>query len=133
MESAVVNMDDLAAKRALLSKLGTLRGEWRIELVKYRPRRSDRQNRFYWPAIVAPLAQRMAEDDYDVTTPEQAHEILKARFLTVPVVNKTTGEILGNRVRSTTELTTEEFADYVDRCAAFMADYFGIVVITEAA
>jgi hypothetical protein len=128
MPVQLINFDDAGAKRELLSRLGALRGPYRVEVTRLRPRRTDRQNRWYWPAIVTPFAQYLSAQDYDVTSPEQAHAILKERFLRIEVVNKTTGEVIGQRVRSTTELSIEEFGDYCDRCAAWLSEFFGIVI-----
>ena len=127
-EQHMLNADDIQQKRALLAHIGALRGRWRVELTHFRPRRTDRQNAFYWPAIVTPLADYLSAQDYDVTTTQQAHEILKARFLTVDVVHKETGRVVGQRVRSTTELSIEDFATYCDRCSAWLGEFFGIAV-----
>jgi hypothetical protein len=127
-EHLVLNLDDAATKRQLLTRIGALRRLWRLELVRYRPRRTDRQNRWYWPCIVGAFAQYLNEQDYEVTSPEQAHEILKAKFLTVDVVHKQTGNVLGQRVRSTTELDVEEFTGYAERCRAWLLEFFGIMV-----
>lgn len=127
-ESSLCNLDNATEKRALLVRIGALRGPWRVELTHYRARRSDRQNRWYWPCVVTAFAQYLTEQDFEITTKEQAHEVLKAKFVTVDVINKSTGEILGQRVRSTTELSTAEFSDYCERCRAWLLEFFGIVV-----
>jgi hypothetical protein len=128
-EEHVIDFDQLPQKRAVLSRIGTLRGRYRLELTPYRQRRSDRQNRYYFPCVCKPLSDYLSEGDYDVTTVEQAHAILKERFLTCDVVNKRTGEVIGRRVRSTTELSTVEFAEFVERSRAFLLDFFGIVTV----
>lgn len=128
-EQHILDCANIAQKRALLSRIGALRGHWRIELTHYRPRRGEKANAFYWAAIVTPFADHLTAQDYDVTTPEQAHEILKQRFLSVDVVNKGTGQVVGQRVRSTTELDVGEFALYVERCQAWLSEFFGLVLV----
>lgn len=123
-----LNLSVLDNKRRLVSQIGILDGWYDVSLMPRRPTRSLRQNAWYFSCIAAALAQYLSDQDYDVTTTDQAHELLKARFLKVAVTNKRTGEVLQNRVRSTTELTTEEFSDYCERCRTWLADFFGIIV-----
>jgi hypothetical protein len=52
---------------------------------------------------------------------------LKAKFLTRPVVRPDTGELIGRIVRSTTDLSTEEMTDYIERCRAWLLDFFGVM------
>ena len=115
-------------KRRLLSAVGVMSGVWEVDIRPRRDTRTLRQNSYYHAVITPALAKYLSDQDYDVTTPEDAHEVLKARFLVANVVNKTTGEILQRRVKSTTSLTPAEFSDYCERCRAWMADFFGIIV-----
>lgn len=120
------------AKRDLLRRFtGWLNsckpGLWRIEICQHRQRRTDRQNRYYWPCFVAPFAKWLTENWGENYTAEQAHEILKARFLTVEKVDPNTGELF-TFIRSTTDLDTVEFNRYLDQCGEFLATYCGFVV-----
>jgi hypothetical protein len=93
------------------------------------PRRRRRAEARVLPpgASCTPFADFLAAQDYEMNTPEEAHEILKAKLLTRPVVRPDTGEIIGRIVRSTTELSTEEMTDYIERCRAWLLDFFGIM------
>jgi hypothetical protein len=102
------------------------KGSIRIEIMEHRPRRTDRQNRYYWPCFVQPLAEFLREQG-DLTEDEEAHELIKAKFLRKTIVNKKTGEVM-EYVGSTTDLTTKEFNEYLNRVAFWLADMFGIVV-----
>lgn len=126
--STCLNMDEPENKRRLMSKVGLLRGWWEVEISPRRNTRSLQQNKWYWSQIVAPLAEYLSDQDYNVTTSEEAHELLKARFLATTVFCKRTGDVLCRRVRSTTELTTEEFADYCERCRAWLSDFFNLQI-----
>lgn len=127
-EQFVCNFDNVTDKRLVLRRIGTLSGLWRIELVRYRARRTDAQNRYYFGVLVTAFADYLSEQDYEITTREHAHELIKGKFLIVDVVHPTTGESIGRRVRSTTELSVEEFSEYIDRCRAWLLDFFGIIV-----
>ena len=131
MSDKISIIDDFSNSRIksrAIAQVGALQGTWRMELCRYRPRRSDRQNRYYWPCFVAPFAEYLKEqgnefDDFEYA----AHEILKAAFLKVQTFDKRTGK---RRVfvQSTTKLNTAEFNEYLDKCAAMLASECGIIV-----
>ena len=92
-----------------------------LELV-LRPRRiqrSDRQNAYYWGVVVALVAEKCGYE------PEEAHDALKARFLTDHE------EAALPRVRSTTSLTVAEFQDYTERIRRWAAEYLDGLYIPE--
>ncbi len=117
---------DLAEDRRFLhNALKKLRGIYRIEITKWRPRRTDPQNRRYWPALVAPFAEFLREQGEPVTD-LQAHELLKGKFLRKTWLDKKTGEAC-DYTRSTTELDVAEFNQYMEQVENWLAD-FGIIV-----
>ncbi len=114
-------------KRRLCAFVGRLQGPYEVE---FRPRRNTRslqQNRAYWALVVEPFFEFLREQDYEISSRDMAHELLRAKLLTVDVTNPETGEVIGSRVRSTTELSTEEFSRYFDDCRHWLLDFFGIV------
>ena len=123
--SLVIDFNEEPDRAKLWRAMRGLRGRHRVEVALYRPRRSDRQNRFYWPAFVQPFAAFLREQGEGVTE-NDAHEILKMRFLRKTIVDEKTGEAM-DYVGSTTTLTTSEFNEYLDRCAAWLADMFGFI------
>lgn len=129
MNSRVVNLDDQAQKSLLLDFIRKLGGRHRVEIVKYRPRRSDRQNRYYWPCFAEPFADWMSERYGESVNAEQAHEMLKLKFARKSVVNVQTGEVESIPCGTST-MTTEEFNEYLDKLAAWLKDFCGIEVPT---
>lgn len=127
MKDIPIDMSDPAQKIRLINAIRAMRGKHRVTVIRWHPRRTDRQNRYYWPCFVAPLAEFLAEQGQPFTD-EAAHQLMAAKFLAVSVIDHTTGELLGARVRSTTDLSTAEFNLYLDQCAAWLSDMFGIVV-----
>ena len=118
----VFNMDDGKIKRTLIDHVRGLEGSHRVSICKYRPRRSDRQNRYYWPCFVKPFSDWLTESQGEPVTPEQAHECLKRTFLNKLLIHPRTGEVIGETTRSTTELTTVEFNEYLDNVAKLLAE-----------
>jgi hypothetical protein len=121
----VIDMTRPAEKQMILEFVRKLDGMHRVEIVKYRPRRTDSQNRYYWPCVVQPFADFLRAQGQTITD-EQAHDLMKAKFLTISVINPGSGEVIGERVRSTTELKVEEFGEYLEKVMAWLADMFGI-------
>lgn len=123
-DKIIIDMGDSVKRARLLNTLGALRGPWRIEWCRYRFRRSDRQNRYYWPCFVQPFAQFL-RDQGEHYTDGEAHEMLKHRFL------RRSKEVNGEHLEytpSTTDLDTLQFNVYLDACAAWLSDFFGLIV-----
>ena|SRR5688500_2672299 len=85
-----------------------------IVLRKRRTTRSLQQNKFYWAYVLTEIA------DATGYTKDEAHEALKHEFL------REDGDGPLRKVRSTTELSVEEFSAYVERVMAFGSVTFGI-------
>ena len=61
----------------------------------------------------------------DVRDKNDVHELLKQMFLKRRIVNEQTGEVIGELSRSTTELTIDEFSEYLNRIGQWCAEYLG--------
>lgn len=96
----------------------TLEGE-RIQITirKWRGRRTDNANRYYWGVVVALIAEHCGYD------PEECHDALKLLFLTD---HGSEGPL--PHVKSTASLNTTEFCDYIDRVRAWAATDLGVVI-----
>lgn len=88
--------------------LGTLDGDVRVEVSKHRRNRTLDQNSYYWVGIVTPIS------DWTGYTVEEAHDSLKALFLTQPDQRLP-------KVPSTTLLNTTEFSDYIEKIMRWAA------------
>ena len=75
-----------------------------IELVlrKYRCKRSNPQNRYYWGVVIDLLAEHCGYE------PEEMHDALKQKFLQIH------GDTALPTVRSTASLNTLEFTNYIE-------------------
>jgi hypothetical protein len=126
----IIDRSILAQVRTALDLIRSIlmsgKGAIRIEIMEHRPRRTDRQNRYYWPCFVQPFAEFLNEQGEQIDD-EAAHELIKAKFLRKSIINKKTGEIM-EYVGSTTKLNTREFNEFLDQVAYWLADMFGIIV-----
>jgi len=85
-----------------------IEGEYYLVLEKHRNRRSLNQNAYYWGVVIP-----MTGDKYGYLNKEM-HEVWKYQFLQVSDGKFT-------RVKSTTELDTMQFMEYVDKIKALAA------------
>jgi len=125
VDDIIVDFNDEKERAFLYSKLRVLRGKHRVTVKKYRRKRTDRQNRYYHPCFVVPFARFLRDQGENVTN-DQAHEMLKLKFLRVVVKDGRAGAL--ECTRSTTDLSVDEFNEYLDRCALWLNDMFGIEV-----
>ena len=82
----------------------------RIELERLKATRSQNQNRYYWGVVIEPLRQYLG-----IETAELMHEVLKHEHLSVSVRLAFDRRKRMKVARSTSELTTAEFEDYLER------------------
>lgn len=124
-ELPIFNTRDPNQYARLVRHISTLPPDlYRIEITRIRDQRSGSQNAYYWAVVLPHVAIAMREtsgeqeiDSYDV------HEFFKGRLLTRHIVDRETGESIGVVTRSTAELTTEEFADYLNKIILWAAEY----------
>lgn len=98
--------------------LGSLEGK-KVEVTvqKLRKRRSNPQNAFYWAVVVEYFWQGLRDLGHEVSK-DDAHEILKLKFLKTHVMNDDTGEVI-EFTKSTSALTTSEFMDFIAQCQQY--------------
>lgn len=126
----VLNLSDLSTKRRLLQKIQMLSGLYEVSIKPRKLTRSLNANAYYFVAAATPFRDWLREQygDDRITT-EQAHEMLKVKILGLDEkLVEGTSEVLRLIPRSKT-LDRSEFADYVDKCAAWLAEFCGIVVL----
>jgi hypothetical protein len=122
-----LDLSNAANKRRLLASIGTLVGMYDIRITPRRAMRSNAANRYYWKVIVGTLVEFLNDQGQTVDASE-VHELFKAKFLRRPIASPTTGEVIGQAIGSTTKLDTAQFADYIEKCRAWMLDMLGIVI-----
>ncbi|HMU69193.1 MAG TPA: hypothetical protein PKC38_04260 [Chitinophagales bacterium] len=91
-----------------------------ITVRRKKKHRSVQQNRYYW-LVVTMLS------DYTGFTKDEMHAILRSKFLRAEKVNEDTG-VVYEYVKSTTELTTVEYEEYLDDVRRFAAQEFNMNV-----
>lgn len=94
--------------------LKNLQGLVEVVVRKRVKKRTDEQNAYYWAVVIPILAQHFGYNE------EEMHVALRLKFL------RREGELA--TARSTTELSTIEFVDYVDRIVVWAAMEYEVVI-----
>lgn len=131
-DTLLINMDDAAAKRQLMIEIGRLSGLYEIYIKPRKRTRSLDQNAYYFAAVVTPFRDWLRENygDSQMST-DDAHEMLKVKILgltekQIPDSTETVTII----PRSKT-LTVEEFSEYIEKCAKWLSEFCGIIVVSS--
>lgn len=121
VKEQMLNLSDARTKRTLVRMIERLEGPHRVSIVRWRPRRSDRANAYYFAAVVTPFYHYSRDCGNDMTK-EDCHEFLKNEFGARRTwTDPATGEAKEFPAR-TSKMTTDEFAEYVERCSAWLAE-----------
>lgn len=109
-ENATVDLDRPDDLRVYLQHLAGTPIE--VVIRRRRAQRSHSQNRAYWGIVIAYTAEHFGYD------PEEMHSVWKLEFLKDHTEDKPFP-----RIKSTTELSTAEFEDYVAKIRRKAAEY----------
>ncbi len=113
-------------RKAFDRELTTLEGkEVEVSVRKKRKYRSNYQNRYYWGVIIPIVRQALWDTGHEYSN-ESVHEILKYRFLKQDYHIKD-GEFF-TETRSTKDLTTSEFMDYIAQIQRWTSEMFGVYI-----
>lgn len=116
----------LKTNRAALSRaLADFEGkDVTIIIAKKKKTRSNEQNRFYWGALL-PIVQSAFRDAGHILTQEETHLMLRAKFLNVALPIGEDGLFI-DHIRSTTDLSTTDFMEYIENIRHWCADNLGV-------
>lgn len=121
MYETIVDFSKPAERQQIVDHVRSLTGKQRISIVRYSPRRTDRQNRMYWPCFVKVFAEYLGAQGNDRVSLEAVHNFFKAKFSPHSATDKNTGEVY-DLPMGTSEMSVSEFNEYLDRIAAFMRE-----------
>jgi hypothetical protein len=128
IESKVLN-GKLEKNRELLSDvIKSLEGKDIVIIIeKKRKKRSNPQNSFYHGVVIPLMKQGFYNSLGEHVGTDEIHTFLKNRFLFKEIVNEQNAEII-KMPQSTTELTTIQFEEYLDKIREFSTEFLGIQI-----
>lgn len=83
------------------------------------------QNGYYHAVIVPAYQAGVYDEQRRIIDHKAAHEELKWNCNYEEVVNEETG-VVARYARSTADMTTVEFEEYLERCRVFVMEWFGV-------
>jgi len=108
-------------RERLVEQIRQFDGEVILTIDKAKKPRTRSQNSYYWGAVLETIA------DHTGHTPNELHSYFKAQFL--PRKDIVVKKRLVSAEGSTSDLSTKEFTDYIERIAADVAE-MGITLPT---
>jgi len=98
-----------------------------ITIDKAKKKRSNPQNSFYY-GVVIPIMRDALKEAGHIMTNDDVHQLLKLKFLKETILtDENTGECI-ERIKSTTELSTTGFMEYILEIQQWCSEFFGIVI-----
>jgi hypothetical protein len=97
-----------------------------ITIDKFSAKRSGQQNR-YLHLLFSIFCEALNELGNDFNMIE-VKELCKAKFAMIDVIDKSTGEVLGKRIKGTSEMNKTELMDFIENVIRWSADTFSIVL-----
>ena len=103
-----------------------------IKIKKYRKQRSNKQNSYYHSCVIPFVKDGLINMGFEarLLSNENVHHLLREKFLKEDL-SVSDGEHSGEFVtvvKSTTELTTTEFMDYIADIQQWAAEFLGIYI-----
>ena len=97
----------------------SLKGKVEIVVKKFKKERSLQQNKYYWSVVVPLISSELGY------TREEMHEVLKSLFLKDHINFKGENLVI---IRSTTDLKTDEFENYLSEIRIWASKELSIYV-----
>jgi hypothetical protein len=122
----VENGKVISNRKLLSDTLSTFKGRVIITIESAKKKRSGQQNRYLHAAFTILSKELINYTGDERFTAAMVKEIVKCRFLTVDMINESTAEVIGTRIKSTTELSTFEMNEFIENMIRWAAEQFNI-------
>lgn len=101
----------------------------KVEISKWTKTRSTKQNAYYHSCVIPFVLDGLVDAGYEryKLNSEVVHELLKSKFLKHDIANEETGETI-EIVRSTADLSTSEFMDYIADIQNFSLEFLNVTI-----
>lgn len=124
----MIDLSDRISKQKLMVEIGAMQGQYEVEIEPRRVTRSNAQNAYYWGVVVEAVRLGIDEAWGENLSAEQVHDLLRKKFLELPIVNRKTGEVVEVIPGSTRALSTVEFCAYLDQVIKFAGEFLNVEV-----
>ena len=122
----VENGKIVSNRKLLADTLATFSGRVSITIQKAKKIRSGQQNRYLHAAFTILSKELINYTGDERYKPELVKDIVKCKFLTVDMIKESSGEVIGTRIKSTTELSTLEMNEFIENMIRWATEQFNI-------
>lgn len=128
IKTSVTNGKLIRNRNLILEAINSYEGkELLITFEKPKKQRSNNQNAYYWGIVIVIIKSALKSTGNNLSE-NDVHDLLRLKFLKETIsIKEETGEVI-ERVKSTTELTTSQFMDYIAEIQQFAAEYFDVII-----
>lgn len=98
----------------------------RITIEKLKSKRSLEQNAYLH--LLFTLFTKALNDLGNEFSMLEVKELCKCKFATIDVINEKTGEVIGQRIKGTSEMNKTELSEFIESIIRWAADYFHIIL-----
>lgn len=128
IKSNVINGNLKRNRSQILETIKSFEGrDVLITFEKPKKKRSNNQNSYYWGIVIVLIKSALKNAGNNLNA-NDVHDLLRLKFLKETIlIKEETGEVI-ERVKSTTELTTSQFMDYIAEIQQFAAEYFDVII-----
>lgn len=98
----------------------------RIVLSRAKSQRSEQQNR-YLHLLFTIFTDELNELGNEFSM-QEVKELCKVKFALMDVLNEDTGEVIGQRIKGTSEMNKTELNEFFEKVIRWAADSFGIIL-----
>lgn len=128
INSKVLNGKLISNRKRLSAEIARHEGkEIEITIKRKYKRRSLQENKYYWGVVVDMWKRLISEEWGESLSSDEVHEILKLHCNYQEKVIESTGEVI-KIAKSTADLKTLEFEDYLERCRRKAFEFFNAVI-----
>ena len=124
----VENGKVISNRKLLADTLATFSGRISITIQKVKKVRSNQQNRYLHAAFTILSTELINYTGDERYTAVMVKDIVKCKFLTVDMINESSGEVIGTRIKSTAELSTLEMNEFIENMIRWAAEQFNITI-----
>jgi Ser-tRNA(Ala) deacylase AlaX len=97
-----------------------------ITIHRLRSKRSSQQNKYLH--VLFTIFKDALNDLGNEFTMQQVKDLCKRKFLSFDLVDKSTGEVIGEDIRHTSSLNKTEFNEFIESIIRWAASFFNIVL-----
>jgi|SRR3990167_3229095 len=122
-EPMILDFDNAAHRKLFNGYVRGLRGLHRVAISKVHKMKTESQLGYLFGAVYPTVADAITESWGEKVNVPEVHEMLKEKFLSEPIVNPATGEVMLEKIASVATLDVVQMSEYIEQIVKFAGEY----------